>query len=174
MRSDGINQLRSNTVTLKYCRSQWPRGLGRGSAAARLLGLRVRIPPRAWMSDSCECCVLSGSGLCNGLITRPEESYRQWCVWVWSLSLDNEEVLAHSGLSSHREKVIKYYLCESVFLPLLSSTQSACAVFYRHLWPVWLCHIFSLYLINRAISENLYWIQNSYFDLLYNFRLKHF
>jgi hypothetical protein len=24
----------------------------------------------------CECCVLSGRGLCDGLITRPEESYR--------------------------------------------------------------------------------------------------
>jgi len=23
----------------------------------------------------CECCVLSGRGLCDGLITRPEESY---------------------------------------------------------------------------------------------------
>ena len=30
-------------------RSQWPSGLRRGSAAGRLLGLRVRIPPRAWM-----------------------------------------------------------------------------------------------------------------------------
>jgi hypothetical protein len=38
------------------------------SAAARLLGLRVRI--------SCECCVLSGRGLCYGPINRPEESYR--------------------------------------------------------------------------------------------------
>jgi hypothetical protein len=27
------------------CRSQWPRGLRRGSTAARLLGLWVRIPP---------------------------------------------------------------------------------------------------------------------------------
>jgi hypothetical protein len=26
------------------------------------------------MSVSCECCVFSGRGLCNGLITRPEES----------------------------------------------------------------------------------------------------
>jgi hypothetical protein len=25
-------------------------------------------------------CVLSGRGLCVGLITRPEESYRVWCV----------------------------------------------------------------------------------------------
>jgi hypothetical protein len=24
----------------------------------------------------CKCCVLSGRGLCDGLITRPEESYR--------------------------------------------------------------------------------------------------
>ena len=27
------------------CRSLWPSGLRRGSAAARLLGLQVRIPP---------------------------------------------------------------------------------------------------------------------------------
>jgi hypothetical protein len=50
------------------------------ATAARLLGLRVRIPPRARMSVCCECCVLSGRGLYDGLITRPEESYRVWCV----------------------------------------------------------------------------------------------
>jgi len=33
----------------------------------------------------CECCVLSGSGLCDGLITRIEESYRLWCVVVCDL-----------------------------------------------------------------------------------------
>jgi hypothetical protein len=32
------------------------------------------------MSLCCECCVLSGRGLCDGLITRPEEPYRLWCV----------------------------------------------------------------------------------------------
>ena len=63
-------------------RSQWPRGLRRGSAAARLLRLWVRIPPGAWMFVCCECCVLSGRGLCNGLITRSEESYRLWRVVV--------------------------------------------------------------------------------------------
>ena len=47
-----------------------------GSAAALFPGLRVRIPPGAWLSVSCECCVLSGRGLCVGPITRPEESYR--------------------------------------------------------------------------------------------------
>jgi hypothetical protein len=34
------------------------------------------------MFDCCECCVLSGRGLCDGLITRPEESYRLWRVIV--------------------------------------------------------------------------------------------
>jgi hypothetical protein len=32
------------------------------------------------MDVSCECCVLSDTGLCVGLITRREESYRVWCV----------------------------------------------------------------------------------------------
>jgi len=32
-----------------------------------------------------ECCVLSGRGLCNGLITRPEDSYRLWYVVVCDL-----------------------------------------------------------------------------------------
>jgi hypothetical protein len=30
----------------------------------------------------CVCCVLSGRGLCDGLITRPEEAYRLWRVVV--------------------------------------------------------------------------------------------
>jgi len=34
------------------------------------------------MDVSCECCVLSGRGLCDELITRPEESHRLWCVVV--------------------------------------------------------------------------------------------
>ena len=33
--------------------SQWPRGRRRGSATDRLLGLRVRIPPGAWMHVLC-------------------------------------------------------------------------------------------------------------------------
>jgi hypothetical protein len=37
-------------------------------------------PAGSWISVTCECCVLSGRGLCVWLITRPEESYRVWCV----------------------------------------------------------------------------------------------
>ena len=40
----------------------------------------VGSDPAGDMNVSCECCVLSGRGLCVGLITRPEESYRVWCV----------------------------------------------------------------------------------------------
>jgi hypothetical protein len=47
-----------------------------GSAAARLLGFRFRIPPTAWMSVSCDCCVLLGRGLCDRPITRTEEPFR--------------------------------------------------------------------------------------------------
>jgi hypothetical protein len=47
------------------------------SMAAHLLRSWVRIPPVAWMFV---CCVLSGRGLCDELITRPEESYRLWRV----------------------------------------------------------------------------------------------
>ena len=54
---------------------RWPRVLRRVSAATRLLALRFRIPPGAWMSVPCECCVLSGRSLCGGPITCLEESY---------------------------------------------------------------------------------------------------
>jgi hypothetical protein len=39
----------------------------------------------------CECCVLSGRGLCDGLITRPGESYRLWRVVVCDLETLKEE-----------------------------------------------------------------------------------
>jgi hypothetical protein len=64
------------------CRSQRPRALRFRFAAARLLRFWVRIPPVASMCVCCECCVLSGRGLCDGLITRPEESYRLCSVVV--------------------------------------------------------------------------------------------
>ena len=65
--------------------SQWPCGLRRRSAATRLLRSWVQIPPGAWMFVCCKCCVLSGRGLCDKLITRPEESYRLWCVVMCDL-----------------------------------------------------------------------------------------
>jgi hypothetical protein len=71
-------------------RSHWLRSLRRGSAAARLLVLPVRISPVPWAYVSCEFCVLSGWVLCGGPIAYPEESDR-----VWSWNLDNEVAVAH-------------------------------------------------------------------------------
>jgi hypothetical protein len=63
-------------MNFRFGSFRWQRGLRRGSVAASMLGLRVRIPPGAWMSVSCECRVLSGRGLCDWPIPHPEESYR--------------------------------------------------------------------------------------------------
>jgi len=48
--------------------------------AAHLLRSCVRIPPGAWMFVCCACCMLSGRGPCDELITRLEEAYRLCCV----------------------------------------------------------------------------------------------
>jgi len=66
------------------------RAVCRGTAAARLLELQLRISTGVWMFVCCERCVLSDRFLCVGLITHPDESYRVWCVWVcssWSWKL---------------------------------------------------------------------------------------
>ena len=63
----------------------WPQLTMLLPQAARLLRSWVRIPPGAWIFVCCECRVLSGRGLCDDLITRPEESYRLCCVVVCDL-----------------------------------------------------------------------------------------
>ena len=88
----------------RFCWSQWTRGLRRRSAAARLLRLWVRIPPGTWMFVCCECCVMSGRGLCDKIITCPKKSYRLWCVR--SRSLVNE-ALSHWGLLRQKQKKMK-------------------------------------------------------------------
>ena len=44
-----------------------------GRSPAEIVGSN---PTGAWIFVCCECRVLSGRGLCDELITRPEESYR--------------------------------------------------------------------------------------------------
>ena len=54
--------------------------------------------------------MLSGRGLCDGLITRPEESYRLWCVAVCDLEKPQERG-GHSprlGCKRHRKKIYIY------------------------------------------------------------------
>jgi hypothetical protein len=113
------------------------------------------------MSVSCDCCVFSGSNLCNGLITRPEESYRLWRVYLRvSLSLDNEQTVVNYSLLRHGHQqqtdlsnydnkfVIKYiffvWLCTpSVICYVKQSgtlfTESFIVVFNISEWAGWLC-----------------------------------
>jgi hypothetical protein len=79
--------------------------------AARLLRSWVRITPGAWMFICCECCVLSGRGLCDELVTGPEESYRLWCVIVCDLEatkilVNEEDAKAPWGAIARTEKCI--------------------------------------------------------------------
>jgi len=52
-----LHTIRADNISVspQLCRSQWSRSLWRASAAARLLGLRVRKSAGAHISVSCEC-----------------------------------------------------------------------------------------------------------------------
>jgi len=55
----------------------------------------------------CECCVLSGRGFCDELITHPEESYRLWCTVACDLeNLKNEETMTRVGSQRHSKKLL--------------------------------------------------------------------
>jgi hypothetical protein len=63
----------------------------------------------------CVCCVLSGRGLCDELITRPEESYRLWHVVVGDQETSCNEAIARVGLQSHTEREREREICLVVF-----------------------------------------------------------
>jgi hypothetical protein len=82
------------------------------------------------MCVCCECGVMSGRGLCDGLLTHPVESYRVWCVLrVCFGNLVNEEAKAQWGLSRQKERkenivILVVNLIIRVELLLNSLTQS--------------------------------------------------
>jgi hypothetical protein len=102
VKSHKVNKLPIHTSNKTSCRYCWPCSLRRGFATARLLGLWVRIPLGEWMCVSCQCCLLSGRGLCHGLITHPEESYRLWRVVVRDIET--------YGPQRHRGEQIKRFI----------------------------------------------------------------
>ena len=75
------------------------------------------------MSVCCECCVLSGSGLCDELITRPEEFYRLWCVVV--CDLENSR-MRRPGPSLGRSAIGKNYQYCMLFVWLCSLIYPVC------------------------------------------------
>ena len=124
-------------------RSQWPRCLSCRSTAARLLRLCVPIPPEAWMFVCCDCCVLSGRGLCDGFITHPEESYRLWRVVACDQETPNTRRLKSvTGLwkiqpqwvvtpgkqttNSIWRQIYLFIISRSVFLSIRSVSDKSC------------------------------------------------
>ena len=100
---------------LYICRPQWPCGIRLESAAACLLRLRVRVPPVAWMSVCCECFVLSGRGVCDELITRPEGVLPTVVFrYVWCSDLMNEEALARGRPQRYTKENKSVYLCSEM------------------------------------------------------------
>jgi hypothetical protein len=93
------NIYKSNSA---HRRSQWPCGLRRGSTAARLLGLWVRMPPRSWIV-SVVCCQVevsaSGWSLVQSSPTDCGVSKKCDCE-----ASKNEATWAPKGLSSHWKK----------------------------------------------------------------------
>jgi hypothetical protein len=70
----------------------------------------------------CECCVLSVRGLCDELITRPEESYRLWCVVVCDVeNLKKEQAVTRVG-SQRQQKKSLLLLCISLTLYIEASS----------------------------------------------------
>jgi hypothetical protein len=61
---------------------------------------------------------MSGTALCNELITRPEESYRLWCVVLYDHETSCEEEAIASGELQSQEK--NYILCRLIDMFLVN------------------------------------------------------
>ena len=161
------------TLKVKYL-SSWPRWLHglrlRSAAAFRDLGFESRWG--AWMSLCCECCVLSGSGLCDG----PISSRRVLpsvcvcvcvcvCHWVWSdatvtLYTYNDYVEEMTYNVTWRRVRVTIVAVESseyytTWESVCNLSYPACNTHapYCHLWPAPIYNIFPHYLINDTIFE---------------------
>jgi hypothetical protein len=65
---------------------------------------------------------LSGRSLCDELIARPEESYRQQCVLVYDpRNLKHDETMAGVGSQRHKGGKVRATVCNSVFQSLAAS-----------------------------------------------------
>jgi hypothetical protein len=102
------------------------------------------------MSVCCECCVLSGRGLCDELIIRPEESYPLWCVVVCDLETSwkrrlwptegfrdkNKQTQKHSLASPFRVTAGSKAFATIQICREMGSARG-CYVFTHHVWRRW-------------------------------------
>jgi hypothetical protein len=83
-----VCNLLQNSRNRHFSRSQWPCCLGGGCAATRLLGLRLRIPPCAWVSlVSAFCCQIDVSVTGRSLVRRIPTECGVWSSATKALRL---------------------------------------------------------------------------------------
>ena len=129
------------------------------------------------MSVACECCVLSDRSLCDGLITRPEESYRVWCDRKYNTSQYNTSKYNKSQYNTSQYNTSQYNMSQyntsqytsntsqynfktdyrmNEWLPDIQIASAWRRVMFRSLFlpRLWFCHISSTYLVNGKININ--------------------
>jgi hypothetical protein len=77
--------------------------------------------PTGGVDVCCVCCVLSGRGLCDELITRPEESY--WLLHVVVCDHETswyEEAIARAGLQNQRNNNNRCYTWRQIHILIIS------------------------------------------------------
>ena len=84
--------------------------------------------------------MLSGRGLCDGLITRPEESYQLWRVVVRDQETSNEEAKARYGAVKYTTKRVVTprkqtnkpicYILQSIWLLSIPVTLVVSTIYY--------------------------------------------
>jgi len=126
--------------------------------ASRLLRPWVRIPPGAWIFVCCECCVLSGRGLCDGLITRPEESCRLRCVVVCDLETSRMRRPWHVlGHSATKRKIVSYNIISYHIISyhIISYIITHHIIQYHILYHIIPYHIISHHIITHIIQYHI-------------------
>jgi hypothetical protein len=84
----------------------------------------------------CECCVLSGRGLCDGLVPRPQESYRLWCV---SNVCDHETSTkrgdpgTYGAVEPYKKKYLLHYVISPIYTHVHSRQLASRSQCPRHL-----------------------------------------
>jgi hypothetical protein len=84
-----------------------------------------------------ECCVLSGRGLCDELITRQQESYRLWCVVVCDLeNLKNEEAMTRVGSQRHKKKKASRVISHNIISKAINKSRKSTTLFEHPLYSL--------------------------------------
>jgi hypothetical protein len=108
-------------------------------------------PTAAWMFVCCECCVLSGRGLCDRLITHPEESCRLWRIMCEQETSKTRRLKPATGLWKIQPQWVVTPRKQTNIQPgiwNLFGIQSHCVA-----WDLWY----------RIFLWNLWWLVLSYY-----------